>query len=46
MPGEAHNFENTGRQPSWMALVDAVGLRAELLEVLQMGNPRNVETAA
>ena len=46
LPGEAHNFENTGRQPSWMALVDAVGLRAELLEVLQMGNPRNVETAA
>lgn len=46
LPGEAHNFENTGRQPSWMALVDAVGLRAELLEVLQVGNPRNVETAA
>lgn len=46
LPGEEHNFENTGRQPSWMALVDAVGLRAELLEVLQMGNPRNVETAA
>ena len=46
LPGEEHTFENTGRQPSWMASVDAAGLRAELLEVLQMGNARNVEAAA
>ncbi len=46
LPGEEHNFENTGRQPSWMASVDAAGLRAELMEVLQMGNARNVEAAA
>ena len=37
LPGEAHEFEQSGRQPSWMAAVDAAGLRAELLEVLQMG---------
>ncbi|MCY4390329.1 MAG: CpaF family protein [Desulfurellaceae bacterium] len=46
LPGEEHTFENTGRQPSWMASVDAAGLRAELLEILQMGNARNVEAAA
>ncbi len=46
LPGEEHTFENTGRQPSWMAAVDAAGLRAELLEVLQMSNARNVEAAA
>ncbi len=46
LPGEAHEFEQSGRQPSWMAAVDAAGLRAELLEVLQMGNARNVEAAA
>ena len=46
LPGEEHTFENTGRQPSWMAAVDAAGLRAELLEVLQMGNARNVKAAA
>ncbi|WP_420431300.1 CpaF family protein [Candidatus Poriferisocius sp.] len=37
LPGEAHEFEQSGRQPSWMAAVDAAGLRAELLETLQMG---------
>ena len=46
LPGEAHHFENAGRQPSWTASIDAAGLRAELLEVLQMGNARNVEDAA
>ena len=46
LPGEEHNFENIGRQPSWMASVDAAGLRAELLEVLQMSRARNVEDAA
>ena len=46
LPGEEHTFENTGRQPSWMASVDAAGLRVELMEVLQMGNARNVEAAA
>ncbi len=46
LPGEAHNFESSGRQPSWMASVDAAGLRAEFLEVLQMGQAHNVEAAA
>ena len=46
LPGEEHNFENISRQPSWMASVDAAGLRAELLEVLQMSRARNVEDAA
>ncbi len=31
-------FEGTGRQPSWMEAVDKAGLRAELLDVLQMSN--------
>ncbi len=31
-------FEGSGRQPSWMEAVDRAGLRAELLEVLQMAN--------
>ena len=31
-------FEGSGRQPSWMEAVDRAGLRAELLEVLQMGH--------
>ena len=44
-PGEAHEFEGSGRQPSWMESVEAVGLRSELMEVLQMtGN--DVEAAA
>ncbi len=46
LPGEEHNFENIGRQPSWMASIDAAGLRAELLEVLQMSRAGNVEDAA
>ena len=37
-PGEAHMFESTGRQPSWMEAVESAGLRNELLEVLQMSN--------
>ena len=43
LPGEEHRFEQSGRQPSWMVSVDAAGLRAELLETLQMGT---VEAAA
>ena len=46
LPGEAHEFESTGRQPSWMAAVDAAGLRNELVEVLQMSAQKNVEAAA
>ncbi len=38
LPGEAHMFESSGRQPSWMAAVEAAGLQAELLEVLQMSS--------
>ena len=43
LPGEEHRFEQSGRQPSWMASVDAAGLRDELLETFQMGT---VEAAA
>lgn len=43
-PGEAHVFEGSGRQPSWMEAVEAAGLRAELLEVLQTSGA--VEAAA
>ena len=46
LPGEAHAFESTGRQPSWMSAVDAAGLRAELIEVLQMSGKKDVEAAA
>ena len=46
LPGEEHRFETSGRQPSWMASVEAAGLRDEFLEVLQMGNAHNVEAAA
>ena len=46
LPGEAHAFESTGRQPSWMSAVDSAGLRAELIEVLQMGGKKDVEAAA
>ncbi|MCE2484443.1 MAG: CpaF family protein [Desulfurellaceae bacterium] len=46
LPGEAHVFESTGRQPSWMSAVDAAGLRAELIEVLQMSGKKDVEAAA
>ena len=46
LPGDEHNFESTGRQPSWMASVEAAGLRAELQEVLQMGAAKNMEAAA
>ncbi len=46
LPGEEHRFEQSGRQPSWMASVDAAGLRAELLETLKVGNAGQVEAAA
>lgn len=46
LPGEAHVFESTGRQPSWMAAVDSAGLRAELIEVLQMSGKKETEAAA
>ena len=46
LPGDEHNFESTGRQPSWMAAVDAAGLRAELQEVLQMSAAKDLEAAA
>ena len=46
LPGEEHRFETSGRQPSWMASVEAAGLRDEFLEVLQMGNAHTVEAAA
>ncbi len=46
LPGEEHRFESSGRQPSWMASVEAAGLHDEFLEVLQMGNAHNVEAAA
>ena len=46
LPGEAHAFESTGRQPSWMSAVDAAGLRAELIEVLQTSGKKDVEAAA
>ncbi len=45
LPGEAHVFEGTGRQPSWIEAIEAAGLRVELMEVLQeSGN--EVEAAA
>ena len=46
LPGEAHEFESTGRQPSWMTAVEAAGLRNELVEVLQMSGKKDVEAAA
>ncbi len=46
LPGEEHRFETNGRQPSWMASVEAAGLRDEFLEVLQMANAHTVEAAA
>ena len=46
LPGEEHRFESSGRQPSWMASVEAAGLHDEFLEVLQMGSAHNVEAAA
>ena len=33
-----NGFEGSGRQPSWMEAVDRAGLRAELLDVLQMAH--------
>lgn len=44
-PGEAHVFEGSGRQPSWMEAVEAAGLRDELLQELQASG-RTVEVAA
>ena len=44
-PGEGeHVFECSGRQPSWMEAVDAVGLREPLLDALQL-DPRIGEAA-
>ncbi len=43
--GEAHVFASTGRQPSWMETVDGVGLRDELLKLLEMGDTE-IEVAA
>ena len=40
-----HIFESSGRQPSWMAAVDAVDLREPLLAALQ-ADPRIGETPA
>ncbi|MCY4440200.1 MAG: CpaF family protein [Deltaproteobacteria bacterium] len=39
-------FEGSGRRPSWMEAVDRAGLRAELLEVLQMANDEAPVSAA
>jgi pilus assembly protein CpaF len=46
LPGEAHEFESAGRQPSWISTVEAAGLRAELLEVIQMSGKKDAEVAA
>ena len=46
LPGEAHEFESAGRQPSWISTVEAAGLRAELLETIQMSGKKDAEVAA